>query len=122
LRDQLSSLQYDAVIPVPEEHSIAELTLVSGQEDAYAHKIAQQVASDTYITYSVTSEDAGFGAQRVAIQVHAYATTTGRLLGTETGYSEGHRDDQVASIGESMRNAIDKVLHPINNYWINAGR
>ncbi len=117
----LTARRYDVVVPeqvTQIDDMIAALNLVEGQEDDYAFRIAQQIGSDIYITFSSTVEDAGYGTQRVAMQVRAYETTTGRLLGTETGYSQGRRGEVSVSIEESMNEAIDNVLNRVNNYWI----
>lgn len=117
----LTARQYDVVVPEQQtqlDDMVAALNLVEGQEDDYAYRIAQQIGSDIYITYSGTLEDAGYGTQRMAMQVRAYETTTSRLLGTETGYSQGRRGEQSVSTEEAMNDAIDKVLNRINNYWI----
>lgn len=117
----LTARRYDVLVPeqiTQLDDMIAALNLVEGQEDDYAFRIAQQIGSDVYITFSSTVEDAGYGTQRVAMQVRAYETTTGRLLGTETGYSQGRRGEVSVSIEESMNEAIDNVLNRINNYWI----
>lgn len=116
----LTARMYDVVVPEQTadlDQMVAALNLVEGQEDDYAYQIAQQIGSDVYITFSGTEEDAGYGTQRVAMQVRAYETTTARLLGTETGYSQGRRGETSVSIEEAMNDAIDKVLNRINNYW-----
>ncbi len=117
----LTSRMYDVVVPEQTadlDQMVSALNLVEGQEDDYAYQIAQQIGSDIYITFSGTEEDAGYGTQRVAMQVRAFETTTGRLLGTETGYSQGRRGERSVSTEEAMNDAIDKVLNRINNYWI----
>jgi len=93
--------------------------------------------SDIHIIFSGTLEDAGFGTQRMAVQLRVHVTPTVRLIGTETGYSEGRSGDQfesndainediteamIQAIREAMNDAIDKVLPLIDDYWINAGR
>lgn len=117
----LTSRMYDVVVPEQAanlDQLVSALNLVEGQEEDYAYQLAQSIGSDIYITFSGTEEDAGYGTQRVAMQVRAYETTTGRLLGTETGYSQGRRGETSVSIEEAMNDAIDKVLNRINNYWV----
>ncbi len=117
----LTSRLYDVVVPeqvTDIDQMVSALNLVEGQHDDYAYQIAQQIGSDIYITFSGTEEDAGFGTKRVAMQVRAFETTTGRLLGTETGYSQGRRGERSVSTEEAMNDAIDRVLSRINNYWI----
>ncbi|MDG5767136.1 DUF6175 family protein [Balneolales bacterium ANBcel1] len=117
----LTSRLYDVVVPEQVsglDQMISALNLVEGQQEDYAYQIAQQIGSDIYITFSSTEEDAGFGTTRTSMLVRAFETTTGRLLGTETGYSQGRRGERSVSIEEAMNDAIDKVLSRINNYWV----
>lgn len=117
----LTSRLYDVVVPEQVsdlDQMVAALNLVEGQQEDYAYQIAQQIGSDIYITFSGTEEDAGYGTRRVAMQVRAFETTTARLLGTETGYSQGRRGERSVSTEEAMNDAIDRVLSRINNYWI----
>lgn len=117
----LTSRMYDVVVPeqiTDLDQMVSALNLVEGQQDDYAYQIAQQIGSDVYITFSGTEEDAGYGTRRVAMQVRAFETTTGRLLGAETGYSQGRRGERSVSTEEAMNDAIDKVLNRINNYWV----
>jgi hypothetical protein len=51
------------------------------------------------------------------MNVRAYETTTGRLLGTETGYSQARQGESLLSIEEAMNGAIDAVLSRIDTYW-----
>jgi hypothetical protein len=50
--------------------------------------------------------------------VKAYETSTARLLGTETGYSQTRPNttDQVL-VEEATNDAIEKVLQRVQNYW-----
>jgi len=49
--------------------------------------------------------------------VRAYETTTARLLGTETGYSQARKGEIMVSIEEAMNGAIENVLSRVKNYW-----
>ena len=53
------------------------------------------------------------------VVVRAYETTTARLLGTETGYSQARKGEIMVSIEEAMNGAIDNVLSRLINYWEN---
>lgn len=117
----LTSRLYDVVVPEQVsglDQMVSALNLVEGQQEDYAYQIAQQIGSDIYITFSGTEEDAGFGTTRTAMLVRAFETTTGRLLGAETGYSQGRRGERSVSTEEAMNDAIDNVLSRINNYWV----
>lgn len=116
----LTARQYEVVVPEQqaalEGLSSAQMDLENRDED-YAYKLALSIGSDVYITFSGILEDAGYGTKKYTMNVRAYETTTARLLGTETGYSQGRRGEVTVSVEEAMNDAIDKVLNRINNYW-----
>lgn len=120
IQSYLTARAYDVVVPeqqaVLQDLSAAQ-NMVEGRESDYAYDLALSIGSDVYITYSGTLEDAGYGTQRYSMGVSAFETTTGRLLGTETGYSQGRRGETMVSIEEAMNDAIDKVLSRVNEYW-----
>ena len=49
--------------------------------------------------------------------LRAFETTTGRLIGSETGYSKARQADDYVSIEEALLSAVNNVLTRINNYW-----
>ena len=120
IESYLTARQYDVVVPEQQESmealNSAQLDLGDREED-YAYQLALSVGSDIYIEYSGAIEDAGYGTKKYALIVRAYETTTARLLGTETGYSQGRKGEIMVSIEEAMNDAIDKVLSRITNYW-----
>jgi hypothetical protein len=59
----------------------------------------------------------GSTVRKAIVGVRAYETTTARLLGTETGYSEERPVADLVVIEEAIHGAIDKVLSRINAYW-----
>ena len=120
IESYLTARQYDVVVPEQQESlealNAAQLEL-GDREDDYAYQLALSIGSDIYIEYSGAVEDAGYGTKKYALIVRAYETTTARLLGTETGYSQGRKGEIMVSIEEAMNDAIDKVLSRITNYW-----
>jgi hypothetical protein len=62
-------------------------------------------------------EKAGYGTSKYSASIRAYETTTSRLLGTETGYSQTRKGELSLSIEEAMNDAIDKVLSRVTRYW-----
>ena len=120
IESYLTARQYDVVVPEQQEsmESLNEAQMDLGdREEDYAYQLALSIGSDVYIAFSGTLEDAGYGTKKYAIAVRAYETTTARLLGTETGYSQGRKGEVMVSIEEAMNDAIDKVLSRITNYW-----
>jgi len=87
------------------------------RDEDIAYTMALSIGSDVYITFGGLFEDAGFNTQRYAMTVRAYETTTARLLGSETGYSQGRQGEASLSIEEAMNAAITNVLSRIMSYW-----
>jgi len=116
----LTARQYEVIVPEQQEAmdnlNQAQLDLGDREED-YAYQLALSVGSDIYIEFSGVQEDAGYGTKKYAITLRAFETTTARLLGTETGYSQGRKGELMVSIEEAMGDAIDKVLSRVNKYW-----
>ena len=120
IESYLTARQYDVIVPEQQQSmealNEAQMDLGDREED-YAYQLALSIGSDIYINYSGAIEDAGFGTKKYAVSARAYETTTSRLLGTETGYSQGRKGEIMVSIEEAMNDAIDKVLSRITNYW-----
>jgi len=116
----LTAKKYDVVVPEQqaelENLNKAQLNLEDREED-YAYELALSIGSDVYITFSGAVEDAGYGTKKYAMNVRAFETTTARLLGAETGYSQGRKGEIMVSIEEAMNDAITNVLSRISNYW-----
>ncbi len=118
----LTARQYDVIVPQQqaslETLNSAQMDLGDREED-YAYQLALSIGSDIYIEYSVIYEDAGYETRKYALSVKAFETTTARLLGTETGYSQGRKGELMISVEEAMNDAIDKVLSRVTEYWKN---
>jgi len=118
----LTARQYDVVVPAAMENmdnlNAAQMSL-GDQEEDFAYQLALSIGSDIYITYSGDLESAGYGTDKYSVVVRAYETTTARLLGTETGYSQARKGEIMVSIEEAMNGAIDNVLSRLINYWEN---
>ena len=116
----LTARLYDVVVPEAqgnlENLNAAQMSLGDREED-FAYQLALSIGSDIYITYSGAVESAGYGTEKYSMNVKAYETTTARLLGTETGYSQSRVGEIMVSIEEAMNGAIDNVLSRVKNYW-----
>ena len=116
----LTARQYDVVVPSAMENlenlNSAQMSL-GDQEEDFSYQLALSIGSDIYITYAGAVESAGYGTEKYSMIVRAYETTTGRLLGTETGYSQARKGETMVSIEEAMNGAIDNVLSRLVNYW-----
>jgi hypothetical protein len=111
----LTAKQYDVVVPRAIDQ-LNEMTKLQGEikgtEEDASYELALALGSDIYIVYNVTYAD-----NKVSVQVRAYETTTGRLLGTETGYSASRPVAAEALVEEAINSAIENVLQRITNYW-----
>jgi hypothetical protein len=120
VESHLTAKQYEVLVPQQMEQlntlNDAQLMLGDRQEDI-AYKLALSIGSDVYITYSGAYENSGYNTKRFSMVVRAFETTTGRLLGAETGYSQGRQGESLMSIEEAMNGAIDAVLGRIDAYW-----
>ena len=120
IESYLTSRQYDVVVPEQMEAletlNTAQLEL-GDREDDYSYQLALSVGSDIYIEFSGVEEKAGYGTNKYAANVRAYETTTSRLLGTETGYSQARKGELMLCVEEAMNDAVDKVLARITSYW-----
>tara|TARA_B100001250_G_C19781790_1_gene782188 strand:- start:207 stop:1475 length:1269 start_codon:yes stop_codon:yes gene_type:complete len=116
----LTSRQYDVIIPEQQE-SLENLNAsqmdIGDREEDYAYQLALSIGSDIYIEFSGTQERADYGTKKYVLTVRAYETTTARLLGSETGYSQGRKGELMVSVEEAMNDAIDKVLARVTEYW-----
>ncbi|HAP35568.1 MAG TPA: hypothetical protein DCQ28_06340, partial [Bacteroidetes bacterium] len=55
--------------------------------------------------------------RKASVSIRAYETTTARLLGVETGYSEESAAPANALVEGAMTNALNNVISRINSYW-----
>ena len=82
--------------------------------------LALSVGSDVYITYTIDISEKTVGntiVKKASVGCRAYETTTARLLGSETGYSPSRNTSDAVLIEEAMKDAIDKVILRVLNYW-----
>ncbi len=116
----LTARRYDVVVP-EQQANLEDLTKaqqsLADQEEDYAYQLALSIGCDVYITFAGAVEKSGYGTEKYSLISRAYETTTARLLGTETGYSQARQGEIMVSIEEAMNDAIDKVLSRISNYW-----
>jgi hypothetical protein len=109
-------------VEVPEQRQvISELAEaqanLKNMETDIAYQLALTIGADIYITYNVQIEKGTFG-NKASVGCRAFETTTGRLLGTETGFSPERPSTATAAlIEEAMNSAIDKTLSRIDAYW-----
>jgi hypothetical protein len=120
IESYLTARQYDVVVPEQQQqlsNLVSAQNTAAGNQEDIAYQLALSIGSDVYITFSGSVEDGGYGGKKVAAQVRAFETTTGRLLGSETGYSQGGDRSTSVQVEEAINDAIDKVLNRVNNYW-----
>jgi len=123
IESYLTSRQYDVLVPEAVQAANAmqqTASFMSGMDDDYSYQLALSIGSDIYITYSMNVERRKVGSTAVAkasAGVRAYETTTARLLGTATGYSEERPGGELMLVEEAINNAVDQTLGKLMSYW-----
>jgi hypothetical protein len=116
IESYLTARKYDVVVPQSIDQ-INEMTRMQGDiksaEEDMGYQLALALGSDVYIVFSGMV----YAQNKVTLQIKAYETTTGRLLGTETGYSASRPGPAEPLVEEAINSAIDKVLQRLVNYW-----
>lgn len=116
----LTARQYDVILPDQQSFlnnlSNSQLNIADREEDM-AYQLALSVGSDIYIDFSVSHSKAAYDTDKYAVTVRAFETTTGRLLGSETGHSQPRKDEKHVSIEEAMLDAVNNVLARVTTYW-----
>ena len=123
IESYLTAKKYNVIAPDQAEQIFqqqkAQLA-VKGAEEDLSYDIALSVGSDIYVTYAITINSRNVGSttvRKASVSVRAYETTTARLLGSETGYSEESAAPATALVEAAMTNALDNVTSRINSYW-----
>lgn len=123
IESYLTQKKYNVVAPEQAqqiyEQQKAQLSL-KGHEEDLSYMIALSVGSDIYVSYTLTVDTRKVGTSEVrkaSVSIRAYETTTARLLGTETGYSEESAAPASALVEAAMTNALNNVISRINSYW-----
>lgn len=123
IESYLTAKRFEVIVPEQQQmmqELISTQYALAGAEEDYSYLLALSVGSDIYITYNVTIETRRIGSSTVRkgiVACRAYETTTARLLGTETGYSQERPAPNAVVIEEAMHDAADKVLSRILGYW-----
>ena len=120
IQSYLTARGYDVIVPeqtVELADLVSTQSMVAGRSIDFAYELALNIGSDVYITFSGSVEDGSFNTQRYVINLSAFETTTARLLGSETGFSQGRQGEILVSIEEAVNAAIDNTLSRITNYW-----
>lgn len=116
----LTTRKYEVQVPEQMEvlnEYVQSQSELKNVEDDIAYKLALTIGADIYLTYNVNIDVNNLGKQ-AAVGVRAFETTTGRLLGTETGYSPRRSGViDAAIVEEAMTDAAGKVLQRITAYW-----
>jgi hypothetical protein len=117
----LTARQYEVVIPRA-MNEIDQLVDLQGEnkgiEEDLSYKLSLSIGADVYITFSGTVDRVG-NTHKASVVIKAYETTTGRALGTETGYSKDRpvQTKQKVLVEEAVNDAMEKVLSRLTQYW-----
>ena len=117
----LTANKYDVVVP-EQKVAIDELVAVTADERGIAedasYLYALSIGCDIYVTYTVDITSGTYETRKASVAVRTYETTTGRLLGTETGYSPEVATSSNQVVMEQAFNAcMNNVLSRVSNYW-----
>jgi hypothetical protein len=116
IESHLTAKQYEVVVPrgIEQLNEVTKLqSEMSTSEEDPSYQLALSLGSDIYLVYSGQVQNG-----KASIVVKAYETTTGRALGTETGYSQQRPGTPMEPlVEEAINDGIDKVLQRLNNYW-----
>ncbi|MDP1678341.1 MAG: DUF6175 family protein [Bacteroidota bacterium] len=123
IESYLTQKKYNVVAPEQAQQLYdqqkAQLS-VKGHEEDFSYMIALSVGSDIYVSYTITIDTRKVGSsdvRKASVSIRAYETTTARLLGVETGYSEESAAPANALVEAAMTNALNNVISRINSYW-----
>ena len=123
IESYLTQKKYNVVAPEQAqqlyEQQKAQLNL-KGHEEDLSYMIALSVGSDIYVSYTITVDTRKVGSsdvRKASVSIRAFETTTARLLGVETGYSEESAAPPSALVEAAMTNALNNVISRINSYW-----
>jgi hypothetical protein len=100
-----------------------QIGIIEGLPQDPAAKIALSVGADIYVVVEGKFEEGQVGKDKTtkaAASLKAFETTTGRLIGSSTGFSKeliaGPGKDRV-TLSEAIRDAADKLITQIMDYW-----
>ncbi len=116
IESYLTSRKYDVLVPNAIDQINEQTKLqgeVKGVEEDPSYQLALALGSDIYIVFAGMV----YSGNKVTLQLKAYETTTGRLLGSETGYSAARPGPAEPLVEEAVNSAIDKVLQRLVTYW-----
>ncbi len=123
IESYLTQKKYNVVAPEQAqqlyEQQKAQLS-VKGHDEDLSYMIALSVGSDIYVSYTITVDTRKVGSsdvRKASVSIRAFETTTARLLGVETGYSEESAAPATALVEAAMTNALNNVISRINSYW-----
>ncbi|MCL1946178.1 MAG: DUF6175 family protein [Chitinivibrionia bacterium] len=116
IESYLTAKKYDVVVPRAAEqlNDLASIQAeLKGADTDISYQLSLALGADVYITFSGSVEN-----NKATVVVKAFETTTARLLGTETGYSQPRPGASAqALVEEAINPAIAAVLSRITSYW-----
>jgi uncharacterized protein (DUF2384 family) len=117
----LTARKYDVQVPdqtVTINELVGAMAENRGVAEDVSYLYALTVGCDIYITYTIDITSGSYGTKKASVGVRIYETTTGRLLGTETGYSPEVETSSDQVVMESAFNdCMDRVLSRMTAYW-----
>ena len=128
--DHVTSYLTNRKFEVLDAKQIAKLDSMSAQSRTAAGiaadsqaSIALQLGGDIYIVYDVDVAHGSVGRDgtvKATASARAFETTTGRAVGSATGFSREYAATAGAdekAVAEALSDAIDRVLNNVMDYW-----
>ncbi len=120
IQNTLTVKQYDVVLPDQQDQlntiTKKQLSIENTKADP-SYELALSLGSDVYIDFNIAEADTEYDTKKYSATLRAFETSTGRLLGSETGYSQARRGDDYVSTEEAILQALPNLLSRISNYW-----
>ena len=120
LESYLTNKSYDVVMPSQTAQLNTMISSVLNQSNTKrdsSYELALSIGSDIYIDFSISHSKSAYDTDQYAVTIRAFETTTGRLLGSETGYSKPRKGQKQLSIEEATLSGLGNVLSRVMNYW-----
>ncbi|MAH80368.1 MAG: hypothetical protein CMP39_01615 [Rickettsiales bacterium] len=120
LESYLTNNSYDVIVPNQTSDlntMIADIYASTKNTKDSAYELALSIGADIYFDYSIVGTTAAYSTTQYSVTIRAFETTTGRLLGSETGYSKSRKGQDFVSIEEATLSALGNVINRVLNYW-----
>jgi len=125
IQNHFPSERYEVKLPEAElsiQDAVKATDIIEDNPDDLMYRVALSQGADIYVTFEIKWEHSTAAGQRTikaTARINAYETSTAKLLGSQTGYSQNYpaSTSKTAIIEEAMTAAITDVKNRIQKYW-----